>query len=799
MPLRSFPAALRGLLRPGSRGHAAAAIASLALGIGATIAIYGLLHAVLIAPLALRDEARVMRIAETHAARGVDGFAVATGNFLAWREGAPAFEAMAAFAARSGTVSGAGQSERVETLLHSPSLWDVTAAAPRLGRTLRDTPQDIEASVMIDESYWERHFGRSPGVLGQRLRLDGRERVVVGVAPSDIGLGLRADLWIPFDAQADRANHGDRRLTVVGRLADGASREEALAQVVRVSATLAAGFPESNEGWSASVEPVRDWLVSREQRERLLLLLGAVGLLLLMACANLASLQLARGAQRQREMGVRQALGADAARLRGAFLAETGLLLCAGTGVGLLLAGSALHVLQTQFAALLPAATTLRLAPAAAAIAIAACSATAFALAMVPATLFARTDAARLLGQARGAIGMRPTPLRHGLVIAQFAIATLLICAALLLGQRLHALLQADLGFEPERVLTARLALPAIDREEVLREEQRTLDRLLQEIRTLPGVASVGIASDAPLGESDTQMEVGIGPMPLDRSRPDRQVQASWRIVGGDYFGSMGIPLLRGRAFAATDEAPDAVIIGQALAERLFGAGVDPVGRTLTLGNQNRRKIVGVAADTRQRSVADDMTPTMYFPTTWYLWESMTLVVRGKIDAAALAAQVRERAARVLPDRPLYGIGPMQARIDASVAAPRLQALVVWLFAAASLVIATVGIGSITRWTIARRRAEFALRIALGASPSGLGRTILGGGARHAIAGIALGAVAIAMLAPMLREMLAVATPGIALATLLSGLILVGAAVLACWRPARRAATTPPAGALMLE
>jgi putative ABC transport system permease protein len=799
MPLRSFPAALQGLMRDGSRGYAAAAIASLALGIGASIAIYGLLHAVLIAPLALRDEARVMRIAETHAARGVEGFAVATGNYLAWREGAPAFAAMAAFVSRAGTVSGTGEAERVETLVHTPALWEVTAVAPRLGRTLRDTPQDIEASVMIDESYWDRRFARSPAVLGQRLRLDGRERVVVGVAPSDIGIGTRPDLWVPFDAQADRANHGDRRLTVVGRLAEGASRDEARAQVARVSATLAAAFPDSNEGWSASVEPVRDWLVSGEQRERLLLLLGAVGLLLLMACANLASLQLARGTQRQREIGVRQALGAAPARLRSEFLVETSLLLFAGAGIGLLLAGAALQVLQTQFAALLPAATPLRLSPAAATIAIAACSATAFAFALVPATLLARTDAARLLGQARGAIGVRPTPLRQGLVVGQFALATLLICAALLLGQRLHALLRVDLGFEPGRVLTANLALPAIDSETVLREQQRSIDRLLQEIGALPGVAAAGIASDAPLGETDTQMEVGIGPKPLDRTRPDRQVQASWRIVGGDYFSSMGIALLRGRAFAPADEAPDSVIIGHGLAERLFGAGVDPVGRTLTLGNQNRRKIVGVVADTRQRSLQDAMTPTMYFPTSWYLWESMTLVVRGRIDAAGLAAQVRERAAQVLPDRPLFAIAPLQQRIASSVAAPRLQALVVLLFACAALVIASVGIGSITRWTIARRRAEFALRIALGASPAQLGAAILGGGAQHAVMGIGLGAIVIATLAPMLRATLPVPMPGVALATLLAGAILVGAAILACWRPARRAATMAPAGALNLE
>ena len=796
---RSLPAALHRLSRRGSRGYSAAAIATLAIGIGATIAIYGLLHAMLLAPLALRDESRVMRIAESQPARGVDEFAVATGNFLAWREGAPAFESMAAFVARAATVTGAGQAERVTTLVHSADLLQVTGTPARLGRVLVDTPEDIAASAMIDEAYWERRYARSPSVLGQRLRIDGTERVIVGVAPGDVGLGTRADVWLLLDAESDRSNHGDRRLAVVGRLADGASREAAAAQVAQVSLALAAKYPDSNEGWSARVDPVRDWLVSREQRERLLLLLGTVALLLLMTCANLASLQLARGAQRQRELGVRQALGADATRLRAEFVAEIALLLGVGASLGLMLAAGALHTLQSQFAALLPVATPLLLSAPAAAIAIAACSVTVLAFALVPATLLARTDAARTLGQARSAVGARPTPLRQALVIGQFATATLLICAALLLGQRLNDLLHVDLGFEAERILTAQLALPPIVDEATLREQQLALDRLVGELRTLPGIAAVGIASDAPLGDTDTQMEVGIGPMPLDPRRADGQVQASWRIVGGDYFTAMGITLLRGRSFAASDEATDSVILGQGLAERIFGAGVDPVGRIVTLGNQNRKRVVGIVADTRQRGLAGEMTPTMYFPSSWYLWETMALVVRSQIDAPTLAAQVRERAARVMPERPLFDIGPLQARIASAIAAPRLQALVVLLFALAALAIASVGVGSITRWMIARRRAEFALRIALGASPDKVSGGILRSGARQALAGIALGALAIALLAPLLRIPLSASTPSIAFATAFAGAILIIATLVACWRPARRAAMMSPARALTLE
>jgi predicted permease len=529
------------------------------------------------------------------------------------------------------------------------------------------------------------------------------------------------------------------------------------------------------------------------------LLFGTVALLLVMTCANLANLQLARGAQRQRELGVRQALGADAARLRAEFLAEIGWLLGAGAGLGLLLASVALHLLRVEFAALLPAATPLLLSPLAAAIAVTACSATVLAFALVPASLLARSDAARSLGQSRSAVGARPAPLRQALVVGQFATATLLICAAVLLAHRLHALTRADLGFDSEPVVTARLALPPVHDEPTLAAQQRAIDRLLAETRSLPGVAAVAIASDAPLGDVDTQMEVGRGPMPLDADDPASRVQASWRIVSSDYFDAMGIALLRGRRFASADEATDSVILGENLARRIFGAEVDPVGRIVTLGNQNRKRVVGVVADTRQRGLADAMTPTMYFPTSWYLWESMTLIVRSTLEPAALAPALRARAARSTPDSPLHEIAPLQGRIAAAVAAPRLQAVVVLLFAAAALVIAGVGVGSIARWTIARRRAEFALRIALGAAPDLIRRGILRGGAHQAALGIAVGAGVIAVLAPVLRQPLGASGSSLAGATAASAALLILVSVAACWRPARRAAAASPAQALTIE
>lgn len=484
---RTLVAAFRSLTRPGGRGHATAALLTLSLGIGATVAIYGLLHAVLLAPLALPDEARVMRVAEAHHARQVEGFAVATGTFLAWQQRVPAFAAIVALAEGGATVTEATGAARVSSRRFSPGLWHVTGHAPLLGRGAGEADTDLHDAVMIGEGYWQLRYGRDAAVLGRSLHIDGVPRRIVGVVPDELGIGMQADVWLPLDAAADAANHGDRRLTVLARLAAGASRAQAEAQLHAVSRDLAQRFPDSNGGWSAQLQPLRDWLVPGDQHRRLWLLLVAVGLLLLMTCANLASLQLARLAQRQRELGVRQALGADAARVRAELLAETLALLVPGSVAGVVLAAMTLQLLRSRFAPLLPSATELALSPAAAAIAIAACAATVLLFAAMPATLAAQQDPARVLGSARRALGAERTPLRHALVIAQFASATVLICIAGVLGSRLQQLAQADLGFTPAPVLAARLALPPIRSEDEHAAQQASIDRLLAELRATPG------------------------------------------------------------------------------------------------------------------------------------------------------------------------------------------------------------------------------------------------------------------------------------------------------------------------
>ena len=793
MPTSLF-AARRRLMRPGSRGYALAVLATLALGIGAVVAVYSILHQVMLAPLPFADESRVVRLAGQNPVRGVEGYAVSHADFRSWQDSADAFEAMAAYKQQGADLRTAAGAERIDAVLASEDIWQVTGIAPLLGRGLSNAAEDAGA-VLVSESFWTRHYAGDADVLGRTLVVDGRERSVVGVVPDDVGFSADAELWMPLALAADEAvDRGDRRLTVLGRLEAGVAPTQAQAQLAALAERLARQFPDSNADWGVQVQTAREWLVGEDDRQRLWLVGAAVALLLLATCTNLASLQLARVADRQREFGIRQAVGADRARVRRDMLAETAWLLAAGAAVGVPLAAVALDAASVPLATALPRLERLSVEPLVVALAVLACAATAVLFALIPAAIAARTAPASALSGGRGELGGGRTPLRTLLVVAQFAVATVLVAGALVLGERLLALAQTDLGFEPQQVLTARIGVPAFTNGEEFERERRALDRLVSEVAALPGVRAAAIASDVPLGDIDTQMLVAPGPMPIEVTPAERHVQVSWRIVSSGYFDVLGVPLLSGRLLREDDEVGDAVVLSRSVADQVFGSS-DPVGRMVTLENGMRRLVVGVVGDTHQRSVAAGPSPTAYLPTSWYLWETMTLSVRTEGDPSATIAAIRDRARGLFPDRPLYDIRTMEAVVAGSMAAPRLQAGVVAAFASAALLIAAVGIGGVTAYLMARRRPEFALRVALGASPARLRNGVLVGAAARAVAGIVAGAGALALLARAAPVGLG-ELPELLAALASTALLLLLAAIAASWLPARRAARVDPGMAL---
>lgn len=796
MSLQDFRRAWRTLLLRSNRAYTAASVLTLALGVGAVTAIFSLVHAVLLAPLPYRDASTLVHIGEANAQRGLTDYAVSVPNFLSWVDQAKSFAALAAIRQQDANVGDAGDVERVAAIAASANLWQTLGVPLLHGREVsgaEDQPPGAGV-VIVGEGFWRRRFGADPTLVGRSIRVDGRARTVIGIAPQDLGFSSAVDVWLPLAADAQAQGRGDRRLDVIGRLAPGATLEAARAEMSAIGARLALQFPDTNAGWSASVLPVRDWIVSDTMRTRLMLLLAAVLVLLLVACTNVANLQVARAAERARELGVRQALGATPSRLLGQMAVES-LTLCAlGGALGLALGWLGVQAAIAALPASTPrlAAVTIN-APVALA-ALAAIGLTAIVFALAPAAVASSADLGAALQRAgRSSSDARRTPLRRALVVVQFALATTLVVGAGVLLENLVRLQNVPLGFAPERVLTARLAFPAASEDRYPTESWAVYSRLLDEVRGLPGVEAVGLSSEIPMGEVNTSIEVG--PITPTSSPTDTGIQVSWRIVTPDYLSAMGIPLHSGRLFDPSNEPRGSVMLSAGLARKLF-PGEDPLGRRVWLGNGQLFTVVGVVGDVRQLGLADDPTPTLYLPTSWYLWPTMTLAVRAAGDPTALIAPLRDAARRVSPEQPLFDIRTMSTVIDANVAAPRLQTAVLVLFAAVSLLLAALGVAGVMAYVVARSAPQLAMRMALGATPRRVVRHVVGDGAVLCAAGVAIGGAVAVGLAQAFGGVIGAQSTDLELTLAATATVLLAAGLIACWLPARRAARISPASNL---
>jgi putative ABC transport system permease protein len=781
----------RSLLRPENHGFTLATTLTLALAMTAVTTIVSLAYGVLWSPLPFRDAGRVVRIDEAHAARGLVEYAVSQPNFTSWREKSSAFAGMAAI--REGNANlgaGGGQpAQRLAAYSITPDLWTVLGTPLLSGNGL--TAQGAAADeVIISERLWRQRYRASPDALGQTLSVDGVTRSIVGVAPQDMGFAAHVDLWLPIVRDESSDRRGDRRLIVVGRLKDSVSLRAAEDELNAIAATLERQYPESNAGWSVHLRQVRDWIVTAEARQRLLLLMAAVTLLMLVAFTNVANLQIARATARLHELGVRQALGASMGRLVTMLTIENLSLVLAGAAAGIV----ASYLLLQAVAALLPASMPRqgeigfdfwRVALVMLAAGIGAM------LFGTAATLIARRSSAQqaLAPSVRGSLGAGATPLRDALVVVQFTLATTLVVVSAMLSQQYLALRGAEPGFDADGVVVARISLPSPSSED---EHQRSLalyDNLMQGIAALPGVQSVGLSSEIPLGEANTSMEVWGPQTAADSHEPG--VQASWRIVSADYLATLRVPLLRGRFFAQHDESAGSTLISAELAGRLFAPGADPLGQSIFLGNGQRRTIVGVVGDVRQTSLGAPAAPAMYFSTNWYLWPTMSFAARTAGDAAALVHPMRVLARRIAPDHPLFDIQPLSAVLDASVAEQKLQLYVIAVFALASLLLAAVGIVGVMNYLVVRRTPELALRMALGASHGGAIRRVLVRGVVLCGVGVLLG-LGMAMVARHWLPQTADAGASLAWIIPVLALLLTLVGALASWWPLRRIAQISP-------
>lgn len=788
----------RALSAEHNRSYVLATLASFALGIGAATAIASIAYALLIAPLPYRDGEQVLRVFERHPARGIGDFAVSLPNFQSWQERADSFESMAALRVASINLGIDDSYARIAAIEITDAFWRVLGLAPIAGRDFSAEEHSGSGSTVaiLGERLWRERFAADPAVIGRTLIIDGSPHSVIGVAPADVGFSTDVGLWLPLAPRMEadlRADRDDRRLDVLARLAAGRSASEARAQLALISGDLATGFPDSNRGWEAGVQSVRDWIVGAGARERVEMLLAAAAVLLLVACINVASLQLARASSRRREFGVREALGAGRVRLLLHWLLEHLVLTLVGAVLGVALALLALDLTVSLLPPTAPRLSTIALRPELAA------GATALAL-----LIAIGAGVAPLLGSLRGQLVaiLRAQQVaggdsgraraRKALVAAQFGFAAVLAIVALALAQKLAALLATDAGFRPEHILSARLTLPEV---QTGAEHERQLEiygALIDAIAALPGVESVGLTNEIPLGEFNTSFTIAPAGAP-----PEAALQSSWRIVSSNYLATLGVPLLRGRGFDSQRESARSLLISESIAQRLWPDGTDPIGREVMLGNGQRRTVIGVVGDVRQVGLGEPVTPTMYMPPSWWLWPTMTLVLRSEGDPAVLIAPLTRIASRIAPQYPLFDVRTLGSVIAASVAQPRLQTLVLVVFALASLLLAAVGIAGVIAFVVAQRRAELAVRLALGAAPRRLVSGVVRQGLGLSVLGMALG-IAL-LLAGAERIGLSASFVELAPIVAVASALLLLIAGFACWLPARAAGRVAPSLALRGE
>ena len=798
---------LRALLR--SPGFTLAAVATFALGIGANATVFGVVNAVLLRAYPFAEPERIVALYETNVAdaAGPDGdrFPIAPANFRDWERQARSVVAMAAVGGTDFTLRGDGEAERLPGSRVTWALPRVLGVAPQLGRAF--TPEDDRPGappvVMISDRLWRTRFGGDPGVVGRAVDLNGRPTTVIGVLPPGVRYpNARVDVWGPF-AMSDSAwtaQRGNHSLAGVARLAPGRSVEQAAAELHAIATRLAAEHPDFQRDFRATAVPLHDALTG-QVRPVLLVLLGAVGFVLLIACTNVANLTLARGAARQREVAVRTAMGAGRWHLVRQQLAESVVLGVAGGALGLGLAALACAALPALVPADIPrldeAGIDWRVALFSFTLALAAAAAAA----VGPALQTAGADLNGVLkdGGKNSTGGAARARFRDGLFVAEVAFALLLLTGAGLAVTSLSRLLAVAPGFSPERVLTAQLSLPRA-RYASDTAQAAFYAQLLPRLRAIPGVARAGLASSLPLGGMMAYGAYVIDGKPV--ASPQDAPLADLANVSDDYFRAMGIAVRRGRDFAERDAfgAGPVAVVSEALVREQF-RGEDPIGRhVLPWGPEGPRfEIVGVVADVKLNSLADAMRPALYVPLAQGPTPRAALVLRASGDPAALTGAVRQAVRELDATLAVAEVRPMEAIVATSVARPRFSALLLGAFAGCAVLLALVGIYGVVAQSVAQRSAEFGIRVALGARPADVRRDVLGGALRRSALGVALGLAGAAGLTWLMADQLYDTSPFDPGVLASMSLLVTAVAAAASWLPARRAMRVSPMQVLRTE
>jgi len=784
------------------------AVLTLALGIGANTAIFTVVNGVLLRPLGFRDPSRVVLVAEKTSYPTVS---TSYENYIDWRGQSHSFESLEATRGTAITLTGTGEPERLNARMATAPLFSLLGVNAILGRTFLAEEDRAGGAPVVILSYglWQRHFGAARDILGKSITLDSQPYTVVGVLPGGFELLQPADVFLPFTPWAktlpdDRNWHPG--IFVIGRLKDGITREQARTEMVGITKRLEQQYPIYNTGKSADVVGLQEQLV-QNVRPALLLLLGAVGAVLLIACVNVANLLLARAAARGREVAIRTSMGASRWRVTRQLITESLLLSLAGGTLGLLFAWASLGPLLKLSSTSVPAVLTVGLDRWVLFFTLVVSFVTGLVFGIVPAVRTAKLDLRETLNEgSRGSTtGIGQHRIRGVLVAAEIAMAMLLLVGAGLLLRSFSRLQEVPPGFQADHLLVADLPL-SLTAYSKPQQRFEFFDRLVARAKSLPGVRSAGAASFLPVSGGSGALHFNINGRPP--KSPHDYTVTGYRTVTPNYFETLGMPLAQGRFFTAadTEKAPTVVVINSAMARTYF-PGENPLGKRLQLGaipesDVPWMEVVGVVGDVRQGLDLDPQAE-MYLP---YRQADqvlpvfqLSIVLRTATDPLLQAAALRSALGEIDPNQPLVRVRTMEENMAATVAQPRFRTWLIGIFAALALVLAGVGVYGVMSYTVTQRTSEIGIRVTLGAQPEDVFHIIVGEGLRLALAGVGAGILAALALTRLLRSFLYGVSAYDPLTFGGVALILTLVAVAASFFPARRATLVDPLVALRYE
>ena len=794
------------------KGVSGIALLTLALGIGVNSAIFSVVNAVVLRPLPYPESERLMVVWGNLHKTGLEEIEISALEFRDFRQQCQAFDQIAAYATQGFNLTGVDQPERLRGAAVSANLFPTLRVQPQLGRNLSADEDQIgnDTRVILGDSLWQRRFGGDPNVINKTIQLDGRTLTVVGVMPANFHFPDRdTEAWIPLAFTPDlfqEDNRGSHFLNVVARLKREVTPAQAQADLDTVTARLSQEHTSTyRSGFSASIRSLHEELVG-DLRRAMLVLLGAVGLVLLIACANVAHLRLASATSRYREFAIRSALGANRTRVVRQFLTESLLLSFIGGAAGLVVAIWVVRVLVVLMPKDTPRLEEIKLDYRVVLFTLGTSLLTGIVFGLVPSFQAARTNLNDVLKEAGrgGSDSSRRLRLRNLLVVSEFAISLVLLIGAGLMVKSLLRLQEVKPGFDPANLLTMRIALPST-KYETFTKSHAFFQQLLDRLEANPEVKSVGAINLLPFGGGggDRSFSIEDQPAPSGHSRPDEQV----RFVTPGYFRAMAIPLLGGRDFTRYDlpDTPQVAIVNSAFARKFWPTG-NALGKRISFQNNNPKwyEIVGVVGNVKHRGLDIQDSPELYIPAFQPLFAdgnvpALYLAVRASGDPLQLAPSMRSEVAALDHDQPIYSLMTMDQRISDSIAPRRFNMFILGLFALLAVILAAIGIYGILAFSVVQRTHEIGVRMALGASTRDVLQLVIRNGFELALIGIFVGLVAAFAATRVLSSLLYDVSARDPLIFAIDAVLLAIAALLACYIPAHRATKVDPLVALRYE